>query len=186
MLARMSMWILKIFGWKIQTNFPDVDKYIIIAAPHTSNWDFVIGILAIKAIKLDIRWIGKHTIFRWPFGGFFRALGGTPVDRNQSLNFIQLVIDRFEQSEKLIIAMAPEGTRSKTDHWKTGFYHIARGAGVPITLGYLDFKNKQVGVDGAFYASDDIENDFKQLRHFYKDKTGKNPEQTSTIQANKK
>ena len=109
------MWILKIFGWKIQTNFPDVDKYIIIAAPHTSNWDFVIGILAIKATKLDVRWIGKHTIFRWPFGGFFRSLGGTPVDRSQSLNFIQLVIERFEQSEKLIIALAPEGTRSKTD-----------------------------------------------------------------------
>jgi len=185
MLARLSMWILTIFGWKIHTDLPDADKYVIIAAPHTSNWDFVVGILAVKAIKLDVRWIGKHTIFHWPFGYLFRALGGTPVDRSQSLNLIRHMTSLFEQSDQLIFALAPEGTRSKTDHWKSGFYHIAKGAGVPIALGYLDFPNKVVGVGATLYPSGDTDADFELIREFYNNKQGKNPENTSLIQIHK-
>lgn len=186
MLARLSQWILKIFGWEIHADFPDTKKYVIIAAPHTSNWDFPVGILAVKAVKLDVRFIGKHTLFNWPFGWFFRALGGMPVDRSKSLNLIQQITDLFEESDELAFALAPEGTRSKTDHWKTGFYHIAKAAGVPIALGYLDFGRKQVGVTRTFYPGDDIEADFELIREYYKDRRGKNPENESLIQIKKK
>ena len=181
MISRLSIWILTTLGWELHAGFPDVKKYIIIAAPHTSNWDFPLGILFVKALKMDVNWIGKHTIFRWPFGALFRALGGTPVDRSQSLNVIRQTTDLFEQSENLIFALAPEGTRSKTDHWKTGFYHIAKAANVPIALGYLDFGKKQVGVRESFYPGDDIEADFKRIADYYKNKQGKNPENTSLI-----
>ncbi len=182
MLAHLSKWLLTALGWEIHANFPDVKKYVIIAAPHTSNWDFPLGIMAVKAVKLDVHWIGKHTIFHWPFGWFFRTLGGIPVDREHSLHLIQQIADLFENSEHLVFALAPEGTRSKTDHWKTGFYHIARTANVPIALGYLDFGKKQVGVHSTFYPGDDIEADFKVIREYYKNKHGKNPENESLIQ----
>jgi len=175
------MWILTTLGWEIHVSLPDTKKFVVIAAPHTSNWDFPLGILVIKALKLDVKWIGKHTIFRWPFAALFRALGGTPVDRTQSLNVIRQTTDLFNQSENLIFALAPEGTRSKTDHWKTGFYHIAKAANVPIALGYLDFGKKQVGVHDSFYPGVDIEADFIRIAEYYKDKQGKNPENTSLI-----
>jgi len=182
----LSMWILTALGWEIHADFPDAKKYVIIAAPHTSNWDFPLGIMAVKAIKLDVRWIGKHTIFRWPFGWLFRALGGIPVVRGQSLHLIEQMADLFEQSDQLIFALAPEGTRSKTDHWKTGFYYIARAARVPIALGYLDFGKKQVGANTVIYPGDDIEADFKLIREYYRDKHGKNPENESLIQVARK
>ena len=185
MLAHLSKWILAALGWKIHADFPEAKKYVIVAAPHTSNWDFPVAIMAVKAVKLDVHWIGKHTIFRWPFGWFLRALGGTPVDRGQSPHLIQQMTDLFDQSEELIFALAPEGTRSKTDHWKTGFYHIARAAKVPIALGYLDFGKKQVGVTRSFYPGDDIEEDFKLIREYYKDIRGKNPENESLIRVRK-
>jgi len=179
------MWILTTLGWELHAGFPDIKKYVVIAAPHTSNWDFPLGILLIKALKMDVNWLGKHTIFRWPFGTLLRALGGTPVDRTQSLNVIRQTTELFKQSENLIFALAPEGTRSKTDHWKTGFYHIAKAANVPIALGYLDFGRKQVGVRDIFYPGDDIEADFRKIAEYYKDKHGKNPENTSLIRAKK-
>jgi 1-acyl-sn-glycerol-3-phosphate acyltransferase len=183
MLARFSMWLLNLLGWQVRAEFPNTQKYVVIAAPHTSNWDFPLGILAARAIKLEVNWIGKHTIFRWPFGWFFRALGGTPVDRSQKRDLILQMKDLFDQSRSLVFALAPEGTRSKTDHWKTGFYHIARAAGVPIALAYLDFGKKQVGIGKSFYPTDDIEADFETIRAFYKDKRGKNPENESLIRA---
>ena len=186
MFSRLSRWILTALGWEIHADFPNIKKYVVIAAPHTSNWDFPLSIMAVKALQLDVCWIGKHTIFRWPFGWFFRKLGGMPVDRRQSLNLIQQMTDLFDQSEHLIFALAPEGTRSKTDHWKTGFYHIARAANVPIALAYLDFAKKQVGVSKTFYPGDDIEEDFKLIREYYRDKRGKNPENASLIQVKKK
>ena len=186
MISRLSMWILTTLGWEIHADFPDLEKYVVIAAPHTSNWDFPLGILIIKALKIDVSWIGKHTIFRWPFGWFFRALGGTPVNRGKSLNVIQQTTDLFNQSDRLIFALAPEGTRSKTDHWKTGFYHIAKAANVPIALGYLDFGKKQAGVSRTFYPGDDIEADFKKIAEYYIGKKGKNPENASLIQIKKK
>lgn len=186
MLSRLSMWILNSLGWTVQAELPDIKKYVVIAAPHTSNWDFPLGILAAKAMRLKVHWLGKHTLFRWPFGWFFRAIGGTPVNREHGQDYIRQMTELFERSEYLVLALAPEGTRSKLDHWKTGFHYIARAANVPILLAYMDFGRKQVGVGDLFYPGDDIEADFDRIRQFYKKRTGKNPENTSLIQVKPK
>jgi 1-acyl-sn-glycerol-3-phosphate acyltransferase len=185
MLTHLCAWILKILGWTIHADYPDAEKYVLIAAPHTSNWDFPLGIVAARAISLDVHWMGKHTLFRWPFGWFFRAIGGTPVHRDQASNMIRQMADLFDCSEQLILALAPEGTRNKTDHWRTGFYHIARAANVPIVMAYLDHGQKQVGIGGTFYPGDDIEAVFDRIRLFYKDRRGKFPDRESPVQVRK-
>ncbi len=178
----LNRWILETLGWRLEDQLPDLDKYLVIGGPHTSNWDFVLGLMGMEAIGLKRRWIGKHQLFRWPLGWFFRWLGGTPVDRSASHNFVDQVVDVYRRSEKLAIVMAPEGTRSKTDHWKTGFYYIALGAGVPILLGYLDYSRKQGGAGPLFHPTGDIEADFAVIREFYSDKRGLHPELESTMQ----
>jgi len=183
MLARLSLWLLKLLGWTVSADYPDTERYVLIVAPHTSNWDFVIGLLANWALRLDVRYIGKHTLFYWPWGWIFRALGGEPVRRGQSADLIRQVARLFETSERLVFALAPEGTRSKTDHWKTGFYYIARAARVPIAMGYLDFGRKEAGVGGAFFPGEDMEADFERIREFYKGRLGKHPEKASLIRA---
>jgi 1-acyl-sn-glycerol-3-phosphate acyltransferase len=181
MRARLSSWTLKRLGWTLQADDPGVEKYVLIAAPHTSNWDFPLGLAAAWALGLDARWLGKHTLFRWPYGWFFRLVGGIPVHRDQARNLIPAISDIFARSERLILALAPEGTRGKTDHWKTGFYHIARAAGVPIVMAYLDYGKKQVGLGGTFYPGEDIEVVFTRIREFYADRRGKHPENESVI-----
>jgi len=173
-------------GWTIRADLPTIRKYVVIAAPHTSNWDFPIGYLVTLAIKLEVCWMGKHTLFRWPYGWIFRATGGTPVHREQGKNYIEQMTDLFKRSEQLVLALAPEGTRSKTDHWKTGFHYIARAANVPILMAYLDFGNKEVGTSDLLYPGEDIEADFAQIRQFYTNRQGKNPENASLIQVRKK
>jgi 1-acyl-sn-glycerol-3-phosphate acyltransferase len=186
MLSRLAAWLLNVLGWTVRADFPDAKKYVLIAAPHTSNWDFPLGILAAKAMDLDVHWLGKHTLFRWPYGWFFRAIGGIPVRRDRAQNLIQQTADLFARSGQLVLALAPEGTRSKTDHWKTGFYHIARAAQVPIVMAYLDHGKKQVGIGGVFYPGDDIEAVFAQMRRFYRDRRGKYPSKESQIRAGKR
>ena len=186
MLSQLSGWILKMLGWTIHVELPDIDKYVAIAAPHTSNWDFPLSILAAKAINLKVTWLGKHNLFRRPYGWFFRAIGGTPIRRDGGQNYMQQMTDLFNRSDHLVLALAPEGTRSKTNHWKTGFHAIARAANVPVLMGYMDHGKKQVGLGGLFYPSDDIEADFKLIREFYKTRRGKNPENESLIQVRKK
>ena len=182
MFPRSCSYILKSLGWTIETDYPGVDKYVLVAAPHTSNWDFPLGLAGSWALDLDALWIGKHTLFRKPYGWFFRALGGTPVDRRQATDLIQQMTDLFNRSEKMILALAPEGTRSETDHWKSGFYYIARAAGVPIAMAYLDYGKKQLGIGGGFYPSEDIQDAFRRIREFYRDRKGKYPEKASLIQ----
>lgn len=186
MLTRFSYWILIKLGWTFKVDIPDIKKFVAIAAPHTSNWDFPLGILAAKAINLEVHWLGKHSMFHWPYGWFFRAIGGTPIHRGKGQNYMQQLTFLFNSSERLVLALAPEGTRSKTDHWKTGFHAIARAANVPILMAYLDYGNKQVGIGGMFYPGDDIEADFSMIREYYKDRRGKNPEKESLIQVRKK
>lgn len=185
MLSRLSHWILTKLGWTLQVDIPDVRKFVAIAAPHTSNWDFPLGILSAKAIKLKVNWLGKHSMFRWPYGWFFRAIGGTSIRRDQGQNYKQQLTDLFNRSEDMVLALAPEGTRSKTDHWKTGFYYIARAANVPILMAYLDFGKKQVGIGGMFYPSEDIDADFVKIREFYASRRGKNPENESLIKVSR-
>lgn len=186
MLSSLCSWIFKTLGWTLHADFPDTGKYVLIVAPHTSNWDFIVGIAAAKALKLEPRWMGKHTIFRWPIGWFFRALGGIPVRRDQALNAIEQMANLLAQSERMVLALAPEGTRVKKDHWKTGFYHIARAARVPIAMAYLDYPKKQVGLGGTFYPGADVEQVFAHIAAFYKDRRGKFPEQESVVQVRPK
>lgn len=186
MLSRISLWILTKFGWELQVDIPDIQKFVAIAYPHTSNWDFPLGILAAKAANLKVHWMGKHSLFRWPYGWFFRAIGGTPIRRGQGQKYMQQMTDLFDRSEELILALAPEGTRGKTDHWKTGFHYIARAANVPILMGYMDWGKRQVGIGGMFYPIEDIDANFARIREFYKNRRGKDPEKESLIQVRNK
>lgn len=186
MLPRTCSKLLKSLGWTLHNDYPGVNKYVLVAAPHTSNWDFPLGLVGSWALELDASWIGKHTLFKKPQGWLFRALGGIPIDRRQSSDLIQQMTDLFNRSEKLILALAPEGTRGQTDHWKSGFYYIARAARVPIAMAYLDYGKKQLGIGGGFSPTDDIQETFQRIRDFYKDRKGKFPEKASLIQPRQK
>ncbi|MGG8496743.1 lysophospholipid acyltransferase family protein [Tenacibaculum sp. TC6] len=167
----------KILGWKIVGEFPhELKKYVVIGAPHTSWKDFPIAILARNTWGVKINFIGKKSLFKPPFGFIFRWLGGAPVDRSKSNNLVQSIVDIFDEKEEFRLALSPEGTRKKVEQWKTGFYFIAKGAGVPIIMFTLDFGRKQVAISDPYYPTDDMEKDFKVFHDFYKDVKGANPE----------
>jgi len=169
----ISLIILKIMGWNIEGRLPDIPRFVLIAAPHTSNWDFPITIFVAFALKAKIYWMGKEAIFRWPFRNFFRWLGGIPIDRSKSNNIVEQMIQKFAGSEKLIITIPPSGTRKKVIKWKTGFYYIAVGANVPIVLGFLDYKRKIGGIGPVFFPTGDIDADMREMRAYYADMKGK-------------
>ena len=171
--SRIARGLLRALGWTAQAEHPGVNRYVLVVAPHTSNWDFPLGLLAAWTLGLDPHWMGKHTLFRWPLGGLFRSLGGIPVDRTVAGKRIEQMAQRFASSERLILTITPEGTRGHTDHWKTGFWHIARAAGVPIVMACLDYGRKQVVLGGTFMPSDDIDADFEKIRNFYANRIGK-------------
>ena len=163
--------------WKIKGSFPkEIKKYVIIVAPHTHWIDFPMGILIKYATGLHANYIGKKALFKPPFGFLFRALGGTSVDRAKSQNMVNAVVDIFNSKDEFVFALSPEGTRKKVDVWKTGFYHIAKEANIPIVRGALDFKHKTFTITTPFYPTDDKEADIKKLRSFYKGIKGKVPE----------
>ena len=186
MIRYISALILKTLGWQLCTVLPAEKKYLVVGAPHTSNWDFPLAILALSAMGLRFSWIGKHTLFRFPFGYFFRALGGVPVDRHIRQGFIKKMIELFSSSDELVMAIAPEGTRAQTAYWKTGFYSIAVEAAVPVALGYLDYKHKKIGIGATLYPTGNIEEDFQFIQKFYADKTGKYPEKQGPVQLRQK
>jgi 1-acyl-sn-glycerol-3-phosphate acyltransferase len=167
----------KVFGWKTIGLCPtDIKKYIIIGAPHTHWQDFFLG-LAIKLTqKVPANFIGKASLFKPPFGFIFRALGGTPVDRSKSANRVDAIVNIFNSREQFILALSPEGTRKRVDAWKTGFYHIAKGAKVPIVMMTFDFENKQVKISEPYYLTNDEEKDMNFIYDFYRGVKGKIPE----------
>lgn len=169
---RVLAWI----GWKVVGDIPRLPKCVLVFAPHTSNWDFFLGLLMCFAVRLKIYWMGKHSMFRPPVGGLMRWLGGIAIDRAHGGNVVQASIDAFNKHEQLAIGLAPEGTRSKVTHWKTGFYRIAHGAGVPIVLCYLDYPSKTGGIGGVFITTGDMEADIAAIQSFYKDIRGKHPQ----------
>jgi 1-acyl-sn-glycerol-3-phosphate acyltransferase len=169
--------LFTILGWRLENNFPqDIKKYVVIAAPHTSWVDFPIAILSRMASGTMINFIGKNSLFKRPFGFFFRALGGTPVDRSKSNNLVDAIVQVFNSKEEFRLGLSPEGTRKKVDKWKTGFYYIAKGANVPIVMATLDFEKKKIKISDAYYPTDNIEQDFKFFHSFFKNVKGKNPE----------
>lgn len=147
-----------------------------IAAPHTSNWDFVLTLLMAFALDLKAYTMGKKELFDWPFGGLFSWLGVIPIDRSRSNNVVAQAVDFFKQSENLILVVPPSGTRAKVKRWKTGFYHIAKGAEVPIGMGFLDYGQRKGGIGFLFEPTGDIDEDMIAIRAFYADIKGKYPE----------
>jgi len=173
-----SIFILRISGWRTQGQVPPVPKFVLVGAPHTSNWDLPYTLFIIFILRAKIYWMGKDAIFRKPFKGVFKWLGGIPIDRSKSKNIVAQSIKQFNQNEKLILTIAPAGTRKRVKQWKTGFYYIAHGAKVPIVLGFLDYRRKVGGIGPVIYPTGDIEADMKIIRDFYNNVTGKYPEKS--------
>lgn len=160
--------ILKVSGWTIVGERPlGLKKFVVIGAPHTSNWDILIVLMTSFALKLDVHWLGKHKLFRWPFYSLMSWLGGIPVNRDISENMVNKAVQMFAQSDTLVIGLAPEGTRSKTNSWRSGFWYIAHQAQVPIVLAFVDAKNKQGGILGVFQPTDDVDADIATLQSRY-------------------
>jgi 1-acyl-sn-glycerol-3-phosphate acyltransferase len=149
--------IMRITGWRFEGAFPDVRKLVVAVAPHTSNWDFVHGAAAMFALDLRASYIGKHTLFVWPLSLFLRWMGGIPVDRSAAHGVVGEAIDSFRGHDQQVLAIAPEGTRRKVERFKTGFLHIARGAGVPVLLVGLDYGSRCVRIGPTFEVGPDIE-----------------------------
>ena len=174
--------VLRIFGWKLVNTTHEVDKCVIIGVPHTSNWDMPIGLLCLAGLGLKFRWAAKDSIFIGPFKWVFKSIGGIPVNRKAPKGFLKEIAEYFSSNDKMKLAIAPEGTRKKTDYWKPGFYHIAMTAKVPILLGFLDASTKTTGVGDILYPSGNLPEDFKKIAEFYKDKTGINDTNKSLLQ----
>ena len=170
----------KILGWKVvgNTNMStdSVKKAIIIAVPHTSWHDFYIGVLLRAVLNIKTNFVGKKELFIFPFGLFFRALGGAPINRQANENKVDAIAKLFNEKEEFRMTMAPEGTRKKVKEWRSGFYYIAKKANVPIIMFTLDFENKQNKISEPFYTTDDIKADFEFMHGFYKGVKGKIPE----------
>lgn len=173
--------IFKLCGWRLEGTKPSINKFVAIGVPHTSNWDFPLMLAVAFGFDINVRWMGKASLFRRPWGAFFSYCGGIPVDRTKTHNLVDQSIEQFRKNEKFVLAIAPEGTRYKTDHWKTGFYHIAVGAGVPILLAFLDYGRKTAGLGPLLVPSGDIEADFEKIRAFYSKVTARHPDQMSEI-----
>jgi 1-acyl-sn-glycerol-3-phosphate acyltransferase len=173
----ISRLILGALGWRIEGRPPTVRKYVLIAAPHTSNWDFPLTLMVCFSLEIKVYWMGKASLFPPVMGSVMRWLGGIAVDRARQGNLVQSTIDAFNQSAELIIIVPPEGTRAKVTQWKTGFYYIAQGAGLPIALGYMDYAKKIAGIETLFHPTGNIEVDLPKIQAFYSDISGKNPKQ---------
>ena len=167
--------ILRLIGWRVEVNLPVASKYVLVGAPHTSGWDLFYALLLMQAAGIKLHFIGKDTLFRWPLGGPMCWLGGIPVNRQGRNQFVQQIVEAFDRYDEFVVAIAPEGTRGKADHWKTGFYYIALGANVPIALGFIDSRTKTVGIGPAFMPSGDLQADFEVIKAFYAGKTGLRP-----------
>lgn len=178
MMRALCTGILRFMGWKPVGVFPyHLKKYVVIVAPHTSGWDFIIGVLFRKSLRLEkARYLGKAELFKPPFGFIFRWLGGYPVDRSSRHNMVDEVVKIFNQHEEFGIALSPEGTRQRVDRLRTGFYNIAKKANIPIIMVGLDFRNKRVILSEPLYTTDSMEEDFEKILAFFRPIEGKYPE----------
>jgi 1-acyl-sn-glycerol-3-phosphate acyltransferase len=157
-----------VLGWRTEGAFPDLPKLVVIAAPHSSNWDFVIAIAFVMSLGIRIRFIGKAQLFHGPIGWLLRWMGGMPVDRDHPQGVVARVVEEVRQAPAIVLGIAPEGTRRRGAEWKTGFYRIAAQAGVPIVPGFLDWSRKTVGVLPAFVPGGQPDRDLAELRECYR------------------
>ena len=174
-LRLLSNSLMRLAGWRVEGTLPNLPKYVIIGAPHTSNWDFLLFLGVIFRLKADVRYMGKAELFRSPFGWFFYWCGGIPVDRSKSTGLVDQMVEACNKSEKFILTIAPEGTRHGVKEWKRGFYHIAKGARLPIVTAKVDGKQKTMRVGEIFHLTDDIEADMKTILNAFSGLSGVNP-----------
>ena len=168
--------MMRITGWKFNGAIPDEPRFVLIVAPHTSNWDFFVGLWAYFALGFRASFLAKHTVFVWPFAPFLRWLGGVPVNRSVSRDRVAESIDAFNASEKMVLIIAPEGTRKFVPEWKTGFYHVADGARVPIVPVAFDFEHKLIRIFPPFHTTGDADADIGAIQDLYRRIQGKHPE----------
>jgi 1-acyl-sn-glycerol-3-phosphate acyltransferase len=176
-LKAAILWFYRRQGWTEVNANPDLRKCVVIAVPHTSNWDFVYFIGAAAALDLPLSFAGKKQMFRWPFGRAMHEMGGVPVDRSRSTNFVDAMIAEFAKRDVFMLTIAPEGTRGMAKQWKTGFYYIALGAKVPLVIGLMDYAKKTVGLAGAIWPTGDYAADMDKAMEIYRTCTPKNPGQ---------
>ncbi len=174
-MQKICQFILYLLGWKIINRLPDEKKYILIVAPHTSNWDLVLGLIARFAVGVKINFLAKHQIFFFPLGNLMRALGGTPVDRSKKGNKVEQAVSLFRNSDKLVLGLAPEGTRSPVTRWKEGFYYIAVQAEIPIVMIGFDYSTKEIRIQEPFWPTGDINKEFPKIIEYFRTVKGKYP-----------
>ncbi len=181
MKQRIARWLLHLFGWQLEGSRPELERYVLIAAPHTSNWDFPLMLAFAAAFDIKVTWMAKHSLFFPPVGWLMRMLGGLPVFRHENRNVVDAMVDVFGKVSRLVLVVPTEGTRERTQYWKSGFYHIARQAGVPIVPSFLDFGRKRGGFGPALEVCGDVGRDMQYFRDFYAGMTGKFPAQVGPI-----
>src|SRR5262249_49029045 len=178
LMRGLAFSFLKVFGWRLEGRLPDVDKLVVIAAPHTSNWDLPVLLSLAFALRAKACWLGEPTLFRRPLSFLFRWMDLIPVYRLVSQNMWAHSVETVRNSENLILTIPPEGTRSNVNYWKSGFYYIALGAGIPIAMAFIDYKRKATGVGPTLNPTGDIEADMEIIRNFYANVTAKYPDKT--------
>jgi len=166
-------------GWRAVGTPPPDGRYVIIAAPHTSNWDFIYFLGLVQELGIEAHFMGKDSLFRWPMGGFMRDMGGIPVNRSGRHDMVSAMVDEFARRDRFALTIAPEGTRSKVGTWRTGFYHIALGAGVPMVIGMMDYGKRTGGLGAAIMPTGDYAADMKQVIEAYRDVTPRHPERAT-------
>lgn len=184
MFGAIARWLGAAAGWRVVGGLPDLAKYMVIGAPHTTNWDFILFLWVMAELRFSPTWLGKDGIFWWPAGAVWRRLGGVPVQRGARLNVVEQVVERFREADRMTLVMSPEGTRRYTATWKSGFYHIARGAGVPIVPGKLDYPSRTVTIGSPIAMTGDVERDMDAFRAFYSGARGLYPGKESGIALN--
>ena len=172
LLARI---IIRLLGWKVSGKLPDLPKFVLVGAPHTSNWDFMLFLGLIFYLRANVKFMGKAELFRFPIGWFFRYCGGVPVDRKKSTGLVDQMVKACNESDKFILTIAPEGTRHHVNEWKRGFYHIAKSAGIPIVMAVVDGRHKEVRIGQVFQPTEDIEADMKAIQGYFAGVVGINP-----------
>ena len=171
----LARFVMQLVGWRIQGVLPDIPKFVLIGAPHTSNRDFLLFLGLIFSLRANVHFMGKAELFLWPIGWFFRYCGGVPVERKKSTGLVEQMVDACNRSKKFILTIAPEGTRYHVTEWKRGFYHIAKSAGIPIVIAIVDGKHKVLRIGQIFHPTDDMEADMKTIQGFFTGIVGINP-----------
>jgi 1-acyl-sn-glycerol-3-phosphate acyltransferase len=182
MLPAIARFLLRLGGWSIVGGLPKPAKAVLVAAPHTSNWDGIWALIYKVAVQLDVRWFAKKSLFWFPLGTLLRALGGIPLDRRQAGSAVDQAVGMFRDLHSFYFGLAPEGTRSRTDYWKSGFYRIAESADVPIVLGFLDYGSKRLGLGPTLYPSGDPATDLAIIQDFYEGIEGRWPDKFGPIE----